>query len=151
MAQDGGKVVSLTHRPLLPQEILLVLISIRGWVDPRTTVWSEGLCQWFQWFQWHSTLTTVLPRNRNEYQEYFLGGRRPVHRANKLSTSMCRLSWNLGASTSWCSQGLSRPVQKSLYLCSQQLYTWLRTVNLYSIFSRLLWPSSLGISIHENC
>ena len=29
-AQDGGKVVSLTRRPLLPQEMLLVLISVRG-------------------------------------------------------------------------------------------------------------------------
>jgi hypothetical protein len=29
-AQDGGKVVNLTHRPHLPQEILLVLISVRG-------------------------------------------------------------------------------------------------------------------------
>jgi len=29
-AQDGGKVVSLTHRPPLPLEILLVLISVRG-------------------------------------------------------------------------------------------------------------------------
>ena len=31
VAQDGGNVVSLTHRPLFtPQEILLVLISVRG-------------------------------------------------------------------------------------------------------------------------
>jgi len=29
-AHDGGKVVSLTHRSPLPQEILLVLISVRG-------------------------------------------------------------------------------------------------------------------------
>ena len=29
-AQDGGKVVSLIHRPPLPQEILVVLISVRG-------------------------------------------------------------------------------------------------------------------------
>jgi hypothetical protein len=29
-AQDGGKVVSLTHWPPLPQEMLLVLISVRG-------------------------------------------------------------------------------------------------------------------------
>ena len=29
-AQDGGKVVGLKHRPLYQQEILLVLISVRG-------------------------------------------------------------------------------------------------------------------------
>jgi hypothetical protein len=29
-AQDVGKVVSLTHRPPLPQEIHMVLISVRG-------------------------------------------------------------------------------------------------------------------------
>ena len=30
LTQDGGKVVSLMHRPLLPQEIILVLISLEG-------------------------------------------------------------------------------------------------------------------------
>jgi len=29
-AQDGSKVVSLTHRPPLPQEMLLILTSVRG-------------------------------------------------------------------------------------------------------------------------
>ena len=42
-AQDGGKFVSLTHWPLLPpRKILLVLISVTGWVDPTAIVRSEG-------------------------------------------------------------------------------------------------------------
>jgi len=48
---------------------------------------------------------TAVP-NRNENQEYFLGGkRRPVLRADKLTTFMWRMSWNLGASTSWNTLG----------------------------------------------
>jgi hypothetical protein len=40
---DGGKVVSPTRWPLLPPGRFLVLIFVRGWVDPGAIVWLEGL------------------------------------------------------------------------------------------------------------
>ena len=58
--------------------------------------------------------------------------RRPVRRADNLTTFMCRLSWNPGASTSWNPQGLSRPVMGLLYHYLLQLIVFPDPL-LYSI------------------
>jgi len=45
--------------------------------------------------------------NKNECHENFAGEwRRQGHRADNFATFTCRLSWNLGAPTSWNLQGL---------------------------------------------
>ena len=51
-----------------------------------------------------------------------MGWRWPVRRTDSLTTFIYRLSWNLGASSSWNPQGLSRPVMGLLFTWSAWLW-----------------------------
>jgi len=54
---------------------------------------------------------------------------------------MCRLSWNLGAPTSWNPQGLSRPVMGLLYLYLYLYLSHLCIVMFLKSISYFLFPS----------
>jgi len=59
-------------------------------------------------YGWQSVFDSAS--NRNDYQDYFMGVKAAGAYDKQLYHSKCRLSWNLGSSTSWNSQDLSRPV-----------------------------------------
>ena len=61
-----------------------------------------------------------------------------MRRADNLTTFICRLSWNLGAWSSWNPQGLSRPVIGLLYLLNF-------VVHLFLPCGLFLFPNQLFI------
>jgi len=80
----------------------MVSLEFFHWHNPSGRTMALGLTQ---------PLTEMSTRNISWGGK---GGR--CVRLTNLTTFMCRLSWNLGASNSWNPQGLSRPVMGLLYL-----------------------------------
>jgi len=72
------------------------------------------------------------------------GWRQEVHRSDNLTTFMCRLSWNLGASTSWNPQGLPRPVMGLLFMYFVQIFV-INFVFQHTV-APVLWKSGRGTS-----
>jgi hypothetical protein len=68
-----------------------------------------------------------------------------MRRANNLTTSMYRLSWNLGTSTSWNPQGLSRPVMGLLYV--YRIFLLLLRILLSTCFVRSLTVNNVSFDI----
>ena len=67
---------------------------------------SEGHVFDSRWWHWRNpsghtmALGSTQPLTEMSTRNIFWGSRRQVRRADNLTTFMCRLSWNLGASTS---------------------------------------------------
>ena len=101
-------------------------------------------------FYWHNpsgrtmTLGLTQPLTEMSTRNISWGWRRPVRTADNLTTFMCRLSWSLGASTSWSPHGLSRPVMGLLYLYLYLFmwHWWNCRLQMYRYSQSVVWDIS---------
>jgi hypothetical protein len=100
-----------------------------------------GIFHWHNLYSRTMALELTQPLTEMSTRNISWGLGQPMRRADNLTNLMCRLSWNLGASTSWNPLGLSRPVMELLYL-------YLSLVRLQSggsLFQVGGWCKSLNI------
>ena len=133
LSWSQSELLSMVHRGtcnyLLWSPIQITFLTLTNGVCGDAVGWGYKLegCQFDSWwYHWNFSLTLSFwlyygpwvdsASNRNEYQKCFLGDKGGWCIGLKFTIFMCQLSWNLGTSTSWNLQGLSRPVKGLLYL-----------------------------------
>ena len=104
-----------------------------------------GFCHWHNSSDCTMLLWLTQPLTEISTRNISCGQRRPVCRADNLTTFMCRLSWNLGTSDFWNLLGLSRPVMGLLYL---YLYLDFRFVLL--LWDTRFWPKKIVIQVDRD-
>ena len=72
-----------------------------------------------------------------------------MRRADNLTAIMCRLSWNLGASTSWNPLGLSRLVIELFYLYLYLFYPYISNSIVFYIKYAFIPFTSLEYILHS--
>jgi hypothetical protein len=102
-------------------------------------------------FHWYNTSGPTLALGLTQslaeisIRDNSWGVKRSMHRADKHTTLICRLSWNLRVSTSWKPQGHSSPVMVLLYS-----YLLLRSQNLFSDCSSLHMVTYIILSYYSS-
>ena len=153
--QNGISVTNLAHGPYILENLCIPGLKIcrlpkissrwRSWLRHCATsrkVTGSILDGVIEIFHWHNPpgrtmtlgLTQLLTEMSTRYSSW--GWRRPVNRADNLTTFMCQFSWNLGASTSSKTQGMYRPLMWLFYLYLKfRVKLWIETyfVQLWTI------------------
>jgi hypothetical protein len=92
-------------------------------------------------------LSALWPWGGLSLSQKWVPGIFPEVKVDNITTFLCRLSWNPGASTSWNPQGLSRPVQE-LYLFTSHFLCFVIGWNIsHAVSNYLIFPTYHALNV----